>query len=58
MSLSTLAQGTLMADPQKRTSAASKTFVTGSMRVPTQDDPILVSMIAFGPEPTAALESV
>lgn len=58
MSLSTLAQGTQTADPQKRTSAASKTFVTGSMRGPTQDDPILMSLIAFGSEPKAALKSV
>jgi single-stranded DNA-binding protein len=47
MSLHILVSGSLVADPVRRTSAAGKTFATGSLRVATDDDSILVSLIGF-----------
>lgn len=48
MSLHLLAVGTLTSDPTRRTSQAGKDFATGNMRVATEGEPVLVSVIAFG----------
>ncbi|MGC2517866.1 MAG: single-stranded DNA-binding protein [Burkholderiales bacterium] len=54
--LSVLASGTLMRDPEQRTSSAGKPFATGLMRVAAEDsDPILASLIAFSDGAVAAL---
>jgi single-stranded DNA-binding protein len=47
MSLHTLATGSLIADPVRRTGAKGD-FATATLRVSTDDGPILVSLIAFG----------
>jgi single-stranded DNA-binding protein len=47
MSLYTLATGSLIADPARRTGAKGD-FATGTLRVATDDGSILVSVIAFG----------
>ena len=47
MSLYMLATGSLTADPIRRTGAKGD-FATGTLRVATEDDAILVSVIAFG----------
>ena len=39
---------TLIADPQCRTSAAGKNFAIATVRTPTEDGAILVSLIGFG----------
>ena len=54
--LSVLVSGSLIADPKKRHGANGRTFVTGNMRVPSEDsDAMLVSLIAFSDEAKAAL---
>jgi single-stranded DNA-binding protein len=53
MSLTVLAQGVLVADPQRRSGKTE--FATCAMRVATDDGPVLVNMIAFAPEAVAAL---
>jgi single-stranded DNA-binding protein len=45
--LSALATGTLVTDPAERTSRTGSTFVIGTLRVPSEDDAIFVSIIAF-----------
>jgi single-stranded DNA-binding protein len=46
--LSVLASGTLIRDPEQRTSAAGKTYCTTLLRAPTEgEDAALVSVIAF-----------
>jgi single-stranded DNA-binding protein len=45
--LSVLAQGTLTSDPMERTSNAGKPFVTGTLRVATEADSVLLSVICF-----------
>src|SRR4051812_29352373 len=47
MSLHILATGTLVADPVRRAGTKGD-FATGSLRVATDDESILVSVIAFG----------
>lgn len=53
--LSALASGTLMADPIKRTSSAGKVFVTAALRTPTDEDAIIINVIAFDDDAKAAL---
>jgi single-stranded DNA-binding protein len=48
MSLYVLATGSLTADPVRRTGASGKDYATASLRVSTDDDPVLISVIAFG----------
>jgi single-stranded DNA-binding protein len=48
MSLHVLVSGALTADPARRTGANGKDFATATLRVATDDDAILVSVIAFG----------
>jgi single-stranded DNA-binding protein len=48
MSLYVLVTGPLIAEPQRRTGASGKDFATGTLRVATDDDSILVSVIGFG----------
>jgi single-stranded DNA-binding protein len=48
MSLHILATGSLTADPVRRTGASGKDFATATLRVATDDDAVLVSLIAFG----------
>ena len=56
MSLTVLATGTLVNDPQSRTSAAGKSFATALLRVPCEDaEPALVSLIAFSNDSVSAL---
>jgi single-stranded DNA-binding protein len=55
MSLGILAAGTLAADPQARTSSAGKLYATALLRVATEDEPIMVSAIAFS---TTAAETL
>jgi single-stranded DNA-binding protein len=45
--LSVLMQGTLSATPMRRTSEAGRTFATAQVRVPTDDDALLCSVIVF-----------
>lgn len=55
MSMAILAVGTLTSDPQERTSSGGKTYVTATVRTPTDDDPVMVSAITFGDVPKATL---
>ena len=55
MSLYILATGSLIADPQRRTGASGKDFATATLRVATDDDAILVSLIAFGEQAESLL---
>lgn len=43
-----MAAGTLIADPQRRTSAKGTEFATATLRAQTDADAVLVSVIAFG----------
>jgi len=54
--LSILASGTLVRDPESRTSAAGKSYATAQLRVPTEGEAaVLVSVIAFS---TTAVEAL
>lgn len=54
--LTVLASGTLVRDPQQRTSAAGKAFATALMRCPAEDaEPTLLSLIAFSEAAVRAL---
>lgn len=54
--LNVLASGTLIRDPQERTSAAGKPYCTALVRVPCEDaEPIIVSVIAFDERAVQAL---
>ena len=54
--LNILATGTLISDPQRRTSAKGATYATGSLRVPSDGaDAVLVSLIAFATDAVDAL---
>lgn len=54
--LNILATGTLITDPQRRTSAAGKAYATASLRVPSDGaDAVLVSLIAFATDAVDAL---
>ena len=55
VSLAVLAHGSLIADPQQRTSAKGGAYVTAQLRVATDDGPILVSLIAFAADVVTAL---
>jgi single-stranded DNA-binding protein len=55
VSLYTLATGTLIADPVRRTGAKGD-FATATLRAATDDDAILVSVIAFGDTTETLLE--
>ncbi|MFO0734216.1 MAG: single-stranded DNA-binding protein [Nitrospiraceae bacterium] len=55
MSLAILALGTLTGDPHERTSSGGKTYVTANVRTATDDEPVMVSAIAFGETAKAAL---
>jgi single-stranded DNA-binding protein len=55
MSLHVLALGTLVADPQQRTSSGGKVYVTANLRTPTDEDAVLVSVVAFSDSAKAAL---
>lgn len=46
--LSVLISGTLIRDPQTRTSQNGNAYTTALIRVPTNEEPALVSVIAFG----------
>jgi single-stranded DNA-binding protein len=48
MSLYILATGSLIADPQRRTSASGKDFATATVKASTDDGSVLVSLIVFG----------
>ena len=54
--LSVLCSGTLVSDPQARTTAAGKAFATCQIRVPAEDaEAMLVSVIAFNADAVQAL---
>ena len=54
--LNVLVSGTLVSNPQERSTAAGKRFATASMRVPAEDaDPVLVSIIVFNADAVAAI---
>ncbi|OGA13746.1 MAG: hypothetical protein A3H32_14395 [Betaproteobacteria bacterium RIFCSPLOWO2_02_FULL_63_19] len=54
--LNILATGTLVADPQRRTSAKGATYATASLRVPSDGaDAVLVSLICFATDAVDAL---
>jgi single-stranded DNA-binding protein len=55
VSLFILATGALIADPQRRTSQSGREFVTATLRTPTEEDAVLVSLIAFDAEACAGL---
>jgi hypothetical protein len=55
MSLHILATGTLVADPQKRLAKNGSEYITGQLRVPTNEEIVLIGFIAFGSEAIAAL---
>ena len=55
MSLTVLALGTLTADPQERTGGSGKPFVVANLRTATEDDAVLVSVVAFSDSVKAAL---
>ena len=49
--LNVLCTGTIIRDPQERTSAAGKPYCTALVRVPTEgEDAALCSLIAFAPD--------
>src|ERR1051325_8369349 len=48
MSLFALASGSLIADPNRRTSGKGSDFAIATLRTATEDGSILVSLIAFG----------
>jgi single-stranded DNA-binding protein len=58
MSFIVLAQGTLVADPQQRTSAKGTAYATAQLRVASDDGPILVSVVAFAGDAVAALTAL
>lgn len=53
--LSVLATGTLVADPVSRSSSSGKEFVTASLRTPTDEDAIIINVIAFDDDAKGAL---
>lgn len=54
--LNVLASGTLVRDPQSRTSANGKAYATALMRVPSEDaEAMLVSIVVFSDSAGAAL---
>ena len=53
--LSVLASGTLVADPVERTARTGRAYTTCSMRCPTDEDAILISLIAFSDSARQAL---
>lgn len=54
--LNVLASGTLVRDPQERTSANGKPYCTALLRVPCEDaEALLVSVIAFNADAVQAL---
>lgn len=54
--LTTLAAGTLVRDPESRTSAAGKSYATALLRVPCEgEDAALVSVVAFSENACTAL---
>jgi hypothetical protein len=55
MSLFILATGALIADPQRRTSQSGKEFVTATLRTPTEEEAVLLSVIVFDPDACAGL---
>lgn len=56
MSLSVLASGTLVRDPERRTSTAGRAYATALLRVPCEgEDAVLVSLIAFSSTSAEAL---
>jgi len=56
MSLQVLASGTLVRDPEARTSQAGRRYATGLLRVPVDgDEAVLVSLIAFSQTAAEAL---
>lgn len=56
MSLHVLAQGSLVSDPQERTSAAGKPYCIASLRVPMDgEESMLASLIAFDAAAVQAL---
>jgi single-stranded DNA-binding protein len=55
MSLAILALGTLVDEPVERTSRDGKAYATARLRVPTEEEPAWVSIIAFDPAAVRAL---
>ena len=55
MSLAVLAQGVLVSAPSERTAANGKTFAVAQIRVATDEDPVLASLIVFNDEAKGAL---
>ncbi len=54
--LSTLASGTLIADPRRRTSATGKDYGTAALRVPVEDgEALIASLICFDEHAVTAL---
>lgn len=54
--LSTLASGTLIADPRRRTSATGKDYATAALRVPVEDgEALIASLICFDEHAVTAL---
>lgn len=54
--LNTLASGTLIADPRRRTSANGKDYATAALRVPLEDgDALIASLICFDEHAVTAL---
>src|SRR4051794_23086831 len=56
MSFHALVTGALIADPIRRSGANGKGFTTATLRVATDDDAILVSVIAFNDAAETLLE--
>lgn len=53
--LTALASGTLVANPVQRETAAAKPYVTAQLRTPTEDDAVIISVIAFDAGTCSAL---
>lgn len=56
--LNVISSGTLVSNPQERSTAAGKPYCTASLRIPCEDsEPVLISAITFAAEPTPTLNN-
>lgn len=55
MSLHILATGTLVTDPQMRLAKNGSEYITGQLRVSTDEEIVLIGFIAFGSDALASL---
>lgn len=53
-----LATGTLVSDPQRRQASNGNAYATALLRVPTEEDSVLVSVIAFSQEACESLSKL